>query len=172
MVCRVAMPALRHEASALTPLLNSRIRNPNRTFSNSRRRKPENLENLNNRYHRNHRSGSRAMVAKLPGRNFVMGEVKILKRGETTEKFVTNRCVSKENRKHADFILGSTDRLGPDLKILQKQIRFGVDEIYAGSAFSANSPPPSSVPVPDFLGKRSNSTATTYLRRLLRLELV
>ncbi|KAK7840081.1 hypothetical protein CFP56_017184 [Quercus suber] len=52
-----------------------------------------------------------------------------------------------------------------------KQIRVAefnaVDGIYAGSAF-VTSPPPSSLPVPGFLGK--NGPATSDLRRLLGLD--
>ena len=54
--------------------------------------------------------------------------------------------------------------------MVQRQIMVPVpkDVIYAGSAFVA-SPPPSSVPVPAFLGK--NGAATSDLRRLLGLDL-
>ncbi|KAF2317085.1 hypothetical protein GH714_011657 [Hevea brasiliensis] len=61
------------------------------------------------------------MVARFPARNLVMGEVKILKRGESLAK--SDNRVPKENRKprvkkekNADLVLGCTDRLGPTLK--------------------------------------------------------
>lgn len=110
-------------------------------------------------------------MARVSARNLVMGQVKILKRGE---KLLQTRkdCVS--DNEDLDLALGSTDRLGPDPETVQKQIRvleFKVaDGIYAGSNFFA-SPPPSSVPVPGFLGKK-NGSATTNLRRLLRLDSV
>ena len=69
---------------------------------------------------------------------------------------------------NSDLVLGSTDRFGPDPITMQKQIRVSKDVIYAGSGF-VSSPPPSSVPVPAFLGK--NGVATSDLRRLLRLDL-
>lgn len=111
------------------------------------------------------------MVAKLPARNLVMGQVKILKRGETLSLGPqsdggNNQRVLTENRKprraktkveEVDLVLGSTNRLGPDPEMVQKQIRVKefnkiVDGIYAGSALVA-SPPASSLPVPGFLGK-------------------
>lgn len=119
-------------------------------------------------------------MAKGSATNLVMGQVKILKRGErlNSENNQTRvLAVSSDNHKMAksdgdfDLVLGSTDRLGPDPEMVQKQIRISdlKDGIYAGSAFVA-SPPPSSVPVPGFLGK--NGAATSDLRRLLRLDLV
>ncbi|XP_002523538.2 uncharacterized protein LOC8262850 [Ricinus communis] len=170
------MPALRHETLNLTSF-NSRIRNPNPNFSDSRRRKPP----RNPQAFNHHRSRSGAMVTKFPSRNFVMGEVKILKRGESLAKVDKRGLSKKEKRKHPtmimkiekdpDLILGSTDRLGPDPETVQEQIRLSINEIYAGSGFAATSPPPSSVPVPGFLGKRCIGTATSDLRRLLRLDL-
>ncbi|OIV99869.1 hypothetical protein TanjilG_26207 [Lupinus angustifolius] len=76
--------------------------------------------------------------------NLVIGQVKILKRGE---KF------SIENQ----------------LMTVKKQIRVSdaKEMMYAGSAF-VTSPPPSFVPVPGFLGR--NDATTNNLRRLLRLH--
>lgn len=114
--------------------------------------------------------------------NLVMGQVKILKRGEKLSPENSHHgggvlAVPVENRKarvksevDLDLFLGSTDRLGPDPVTVQKQVRVSDprEGIYAGSAFVA-SPPPSSVPVPFFLGR--NGAATSDLRRLLRLDL-
>ncbi|KAL6272500.1 hypothetical protein ACE6H2_023192 [Prunus campanulata] len=69
---------------------------------------------------------------------------------------------------------GSTDCLGPDSETVQKQIKVAefkvMDAIYAGSSAFYASPPPSSVPLPAFLGR--NGTAKSDLRRLLRLDSV
>jgi len=112
------------------------------------------------------------VVARVPAKNLVMGQVKILKRGEKLGQ-TRNGCNSNKEE-DLDLVLGSTDRLGPDPDTVQKQIRVSefkvVDGIYAGSAFVA-SPPPSSLPVPGFLGKKHGS-ATSDLRRLLRLDSV
>lgn len=128
------------------------------------------------------------MVAKFPGKNLVMGQVKILKRGELLSP-ANNNSNSSNNRGlgvvgeyrkpraksqeelDLDLVLGSTDRLGPDPETVQMQIKVSelkvADGIYAGSAF-VDSPPPSSLPVPGFL--HPNGTATSNLRRLLRLN--
>ncbi|CAN1328136.1 hypothetical protein LINPERPRIM_LOCUS34351 [Linum perenne] len=159
------------------------IANPNPNSANSRRRKRSPTGNRNQS-----RSQSQPLVAKLPGNNFVMGEVKILKRGElldSVEKKTTTQATGglkmekgkkKEEKVVADLGLGSTDRLGPEPETVQKEIRvqeFNSNKVvegmvYAGSAFFT-SPPPSSLPVPAFLGK---DDATAGLRRLLGLNLV
>ncbi|CAJ2634564.1 unnamed protein product [Trifolium pratense] len=141
----------------------------NNNHNQNRRRKRSPVANVN---HNDRKQSVDRTVAPV---NLVMGQVKILKRGEklSPEKF----NVVEENRKvkdldRPDLLLGSTDRFGPDPVTMQKQIRVSdsvlKDGIYAGSAFVA-SPPPSSVPVPGFLGK--NGVATSDLRRLLRLDL-
>ncbi|XP_062159084.1 uncharacterized protein LOC133866542 [Alnus glutinosa] len=159
---------LRHEALALTPPLKTR-RNPNPNPNPNRRRKrsPSGIQtNLQDRDRRDWSVG-----AGVPAKNLVMGQVKILKRGE---KLVQTRNGCDSNKENLDLVLGSTDRLGPDPDTVQKQIKVSefkvVDGIYAGSAFVA-SPPPSSLPLPGFLGKKHGS-ATSDLRRLLRLDSV
>ncbi|KAM3714261.1 hypothetical protein ACJW31_01G318800 [Castanea mollissima] len=172
----------------LTPTLKThRNANPNPNGANSRRRKrsPMKIQSSKDR-------SDRSMVTKSPSQNLVMGEVKILKRGEALTQPKTTKTKTKtdfgltlagaDNRKPkskskggdvevSDLGLGSTDRLGPDPETVQKQIRVAefnaVDGIYAGSAF-VTSPPPSSLPVPGFLGK--NGPATSDLRRLLGLD--
>ncbi|XP_009338438.2 uncharacterized protein LOC103930788 [Pyrus x bretschneideri] len=130
------------------------------------------------------RCSDRAAVAKAPGKNLVIGQVKILRRGEDLNPEKNNRglgVVAHDDRKpkakkenDPDLVLGSTDRLGPDPETVQKQIKAAefkvMDGIYAGSSAFYASPPPSSVPLPSFLGR--NGTATSDLRRLLRLDLV
>ncbi|KAI4344240.1 hypothetical protein L6164_011488 [Bauhinia variegata] len=153
--------------------------NPNTHANQTRRRKRSQVAVQANQNRDRSRYGDRSMVAKGPTANLVMGQVKILKRGEKLVSDNAHRAigVSAEIRKmrakseeDLDLVLGSTDRLGPDPETVQKQIRVSEfkDGIYAGSAF-VTSPPPSSVPVPAFLGK--NGAATSDLRRLLRLDL-
>lgn len=126
------------------------------------------------------------MVAKVPGKELVMGQVKILRRGEPLNPVTNDQRVvgvaARDDRRPTrsveyadpDLVLGSTDRLGPDPETVQKQIRVAefkvMDAIYAGSGAYYASPPPSSVPLPAFLAK--NGAATSDLRRLLRLDLV
>ncbi|XP_054806022.1 uncharacterized protein LOC129308717 [Prosopis cineraria] len=174
-----------HEALALTasPVRSRRNPNPsaipipnsNPCYTRRRKRSPVAVQAIHQ-----DRDGGRSTVAKGPATNLVMGQVKILKRGERLSSENNQKrvlAVSSDNHKMAksdgdfDLVLGSTDRLGPDPEMVQKQIRISdlKDGIYAGSAFIA-SPPPSSVPVPGFLGK--NGAATSDLRRLLRLDLV
>jgi hypothetical protein len=186
----------RHEALTLTPPLKPhRNTNPNLNGANSRRRKRSPMKIQSSFQDRDSRD--RSMVAKAPSKNLVMGEVKILKRGEPLTQTKTKnsfydganrglglgivvaaavgnrkpRAKSEGDEAGSDLGLGSTDRLGPDPDTVQKQIKVAefnvVEGIYAGSAFFT-SPPPSSLPVPGFLGK--NGAATSDLRRLLRLD--
>ncbi|KAK5825150.1 hypothetical protein PVK06_019955 [Gossypium arboreum] len=159
----MATAILRHEALSLRhhSLLGSR-RNPNpnpnmimlkSNHEFSRKRNPVGFKSINKRQ-------SESMVTKPPGKNLVMGQVKILKRGEplvaATEK--TDRRCSDGSRGdyEVDLSLGSTNRLGPDPETMQKQIKLKEFKIgsgfYAGSS-SLVSPPPSLVPVPEFLGR-------------------
>lgn len=89
---------------------------------------------------------------------------------ETTVKSSDTKQVSKE------ITVYGTGRLGPDPKIIPKQVRFGLPDTYAGSAFFT-SPAPSSLPLPSFFKKDcggvkavDDSAATRDLRRLLRLD--
>ncbi|KAG6766466.1 hypothetical protein POTOM_030549 [Populus tomentosa] len=120
--------------------------------------------------------------------NKVMEKVTILRRGESLDsKIKSSETASatvsskKEQGNGADMAVTSTDRLGPDPKMVSKQIRIvdlrspvaGNGDIYAGSAFSV-SPPPSSLPLPLFSKKKHLSvddSATRDLRRLLRLDI-
>ncbi|KAJ7979652.1 Proline-rich nuclear receptor coactivator [Quillaja saponaria] len=180
----------RHETLALTQISTRSRRNSNpnpdsnlNTFQSRRRKRSPVAVQSNQQDRDRDRSrygyGDRSVVDKAPSRDLVMGQVKILKRGETlsVEKNSKGLGIVEKNRKtrvncgeDLDLVLGSIDRLGPDPETVQKQIRVSeckvVDGIYAGSAF-VSSPPPSSLPVPGFLGK--NGTATSDLRRLLRL---
>lgn len=99
--------------------------------------------------------------------NLVMGQVMILRRGESPE--------SNSNKGHG-FGSGNDDRKktvyldGQDLK--QVRVEFQPDG-YAGSAFS-QSPSPRSLPLPRFSKKKErpatvDDLATSDLRRLLRI---
>lgn len=112
----------------------------------------------------------RSTLATVPARDLVMGQVKILKRGEPLTAFFGNRGleISGESR-DLNLGLGSTNRLGPDPATVQNQLLFSDPPLlYAGSGIYVKSPPPSSVPVPCFL--RKVGAASCELRRLLRLD--
>lgn len=117
-----------------------------------------------------------AVVAKVEAEKIpVLGQVKILKRGEQLPKLSPAKAVSQpiniEKKKDVDLDLGSTHRLGPDPDRVQTQICFRSTGFYAGSAFFT-SPPPSSLPVPAFFTKKNNiDDATCDLRRMLGLSL-
>ncbi|RVX05154.1 hypothetical protein CK203_020170 [Vitis vinifera] len=155
------------ETLTYSPLLKSRPNpnsNPNPNGTRARRRKRSPLgfqDNGNDRVP--DRYGS--MVVKSPARNLVMGQVTILKRGEALS-LPKNRGLGNDRKGRArreadlDLMLGSTDRLGPEPEMVQKEIRVSeskvVDGLYAGSAFFS-SPPPSSLPLPLFFTKKDGS---------------
>ncbi|OAY27452.1 uncharacterized protein LOC110604139 [Manihot esculenta] len=148
---------------------NANSNRPNRAQPSRRKRSP------------NTSPSSRAAVApQVTAKNLVMGQVKILKRGEQLAK-PTPEKVSQPAKveKMEDLDLGSTHRLGPDPELVPTQIRLTetnkVNGFYAGSAF-ITSPPPSSLPLPAFFMKKcavgvKNTDATTDLRRILGLNL-
>ncbi|XAR66800.1 hypothetical protein NMG60_11013139 [Bertholletia excelsa] len=122
------------------------------------------------------REQDRSVEAKFSPKHLVMGQVKILKRGEEL------RPQSAAKKKdpavgYKDLVLCSTDRLGPEPETVQSQIRVphlkSMDGLYAGSAVFLASPPPSSLPFPAFFAnKEKNDAATSDLRRLLGLDLL
>nr|GLL46952.1 uncharacterized protein LOC109159390 [Ipomoea trifida] len=140
--------------------------------SNRRKRSPRNSNTS--------RGGCASLSSSPPAKNrhLVMGQVKILKRGEALtvsmkegEKSEVNCCAPEEDD---DLALSTTDRLGPEPDMVPKQIK--IADFYAGSAF-ISSPPPSSLPVPAFFKKKSvladaesYDDASSGLRRLLRLD--
>ncbi|XP_030468829.1 uncharacterized protein LOC115687413 [Syzygium oleosum] len=141
------------------------LSDPDRGRPRRRKRSPESI-------------GARPAAAPA-SKSLVMGQVKILKRGEPLTAFAAARHGSpslaaaakgKIKKGDPDLALGSTDRIGPDPETVQRQIRVGeLPGVYAGPGMCVSSPPPSSVPVPCFLGK--NDLATCSLRRLLGLHL-
>ncbi|KAK0571807.1 hypothetical protein LWI29_021881 [Acer saccharum] len=177
----------------ISPMKDPRNSHPN--FNNNNR--SNRFQQLPNRTKRSpprsHRNSppSRPAAPKAPAKtNLVMGQVKILKRGEdlslTTaaqkpvlaeQKPVSavHKPVSAEpekkkkvgavvqKREYPD--LGSTDRLGPEPGSVPIQIRLSESKnralnFYAGSAF-VTSPPPSSLPLPAFFTKKSVVTLKT-----------
>ncbi|MBA0626403.1 hypothetical protein Godav_004075 [Gossypium davidsonii] len=119
-------------------------------------RHPFPLGSRRKRFESNNRRESESMVTKPPAKNLVMGQVKILKRGEPLVAAAENTDGSRGGDEAFDFSLGSTNRLGPDPETMQKQIKLKEFKIGGGfyaSSSSFNSPPPSSVPVPGFLGR-------------------
>ncbi|GFP98620.1 hypothetical protein PHJA_002005900 [Phtheirospermum japonicum] len=119
----------------------------------------------------------------------VMGQVTLLRRGESLDSFASKISGRKSNPRSPnqkpvdDLAVLGTNRIGPDSPVmLPKQIRLSppsFPDVYAGSAFSL-SPSPRSLPLPSFFNKKeqiddveikpSDNPATRDLRRLLRLE--
>ncbi|XP_068312489.1 uncharacterized protein [Pyrus communis] len=133
-------------------------------------------------------------VQKFPvPQNLVMGQVKILKRGEEIPKTapapplqkqnfkpqVPAPPPQKQNPKPQAPDLGNTNRMGPEPKRvpkLSKQAdRNRTARFYAGSSSCIASPPPSSLPLPSFFAKKGVATntdaAASELLKLLRLNL-
>ncbi|XP_057960216.1 uncharacterized protein LOC131152382 [Malania oleifera] len=123
--------------------------------------------------------------AKSGGGNLVMGQVTILRRGESLDSKLKSEALKKSSE---EMIVCGTERLGPDPEMVPKHIRIkdprsvfsappGVfrRDVYAGSAFSV-SPSPDALPLPSFYKKKQevspavDDSATRDLRRLLRLE--
>ncbi|KAJ7958544.1 Serine/arginine repetitive matrix-like protein [Quillaja saponaria] len=157
-------PKIKAMKPPLNPAPNPKANRANRNQPNFRKRMPLRPQN------------DSATTTKTKVQNLVMGQVKILKRGEELAKTVTPDPV-KEN--HDDLDLGSTNRLGPDPDMVATQIRLAdsdrVPGFYAGSSMFVASPPPSSVPVPAFFTKDVGlkiDEATSNLRRILRLDLL
>ncbi|KAJ8765470.1 hypothetical protein K2173_014592 [Erythroxylum novogranatense] len=147
--CLAGGGRLRNETLTLTKM--PIHHNPNFSAASRRRKRTVAAKNLNRT------KACQSMVSKAPAKNLVMGQVKILKRGESLGSFEDRAVADKRRPRYPDLVLGSTDRLGPDPEIVQKQIRAReinrfIDGVYAGSTV-VSSPPPSSLPVPGFLVK-------------------
>ncbi|KAK3211545.1 hypothetical protein Dsin_016251 [Dipteronia sinensis] len=173
----------------ISPMKDPRNSNPN--FSNNRSNRVQQLPNRNKRSPpRSHRNPPlpRPAAPNAPAKtNLVMGQVKILKRGEdlslttaaqeqrpvsAVQKPVLAEPEKKKKKggaavvqKRADPDLGSTDRLGPEPGSVPIQIRLPASKnraanFYAGSAF-VTSPPPSSLPLPAFFTKKNVVTLKT-----------
>ncbi|CAN6969738.1 unnamed protein product [Brassica rapa subsp. trilocularis] len=85
--------------------------------------------------------------------NLVMGQVKILKRGETLSSFL-NSCVDKdEQKRHRLKITDVASTMKKQIRAFKKSEIVSAD--YAGSCNSV-SPPPTSLPIPCFLENKKN----------------
>ena len=99
----------------------------------------------------------------------VMGEVKILKRGEQLTNAAADPSSGAAKKSGRGIpVLGSTERSAPKSQLASPETISG---LYAGSSMYVASPPPSSVPLPAFFTKKTVSDATSDLRRILRLDL-
>jgi len=96
-----------------------------------------------------------------PAKGLVMGQVKILKRGEEFKP----RMFFGVDDDDLGLDLGSTHRLGPDPEVVQKQIR--VPDLYAGSTSLVSAPPPSDLPFPSALVR--SRAMESDLRKLLKI---
>ncbi|XP_058725882.1 uncharacterized protein LOC131597189 [Vicia villosa] len=125
------------------------VTHPNSNQSTRRNRLPTTVNPSSQDGNRTHSGGDRNCTVKHPGLNLVMGQVKILKRGE---KLSPGNVIKSEGEACYDSMLGSTDRFGPDPQTMKKEVRVHdlMEGLYAG--LTVSSPPPSSVPVPGFLG--------------------
>lgn len=94
------------------------------------------------KFNRKHFRPERRRISPDPRKSEVSSQVTILKRGESFRTKISDK----------------------------KQVRFVLQDTYAGSAFSM-SPAPSSLPLPSFCVKAVDELAATRdLRRLLRLD--
>ncbi|CAL5186879.1 unnamed protein product [Lathyrus oleraceus] len=142
------------------------ITNPNSNQSTRRNRLPTAVNPSSRNESRSRSGGDRNCTVKHPGLNLVMGQVKILKRGE---KLSPDNVMKSEDEGCYDSMLGSTDRLGPDPQTVEKQVRVLdlTGGLYAGQT-SVLSPPPSSVPVPGFLGTKKGAVSDDLVVSLFK----
>ncbi|KAI3706850.1 hypothetical protein L6452_24867 [Arctium lappa] len=151
-----------------TPIKSHRTINFNHTYTNTPSQTPNFIVSDSRR--RTSTKGTRkkndrntqavAVVAEtsaaMASKTVVVGQVKLLKRGEALNEY------------------SSMNRFQPDPKMPSKQMKNNRTEFFAGSAF-ADSPPPSSVPLPGFFTKNFVEAVrvdpTTDLRRILGLSL-
>ncbi|CAN7070144.1 unnamed protein product, partial [Brassica oleracea var. botrytis] len=113
-------------------------------------------------------------VEKSPTKNVVVGQVRILKRGEEIPKKTLELVVEKTDLVVEKPDLVSTQRIGPDPCLIPSQIRLSdrkskktVVPFYAGPV-TMTSPPPSDVPLPAFFTTKKD--ATNHIIKLLRLD--
>ncbi|KAL2929890.1 Helicase POLQ-like [Bienertia sinuspersici] len=109
----------------------------------------------------NRRSNRDSLSSSPPSSGLVMGKVKILKRGEDLKA----KLLFGGETVDLGLQLSSTDRLGPDADVVQKQVR--VSDLYAGTNSMVSSPHPSSLPFPSTLVRRN--LAEHDLRKMLKM---
>ncbi|PIA45688.1 hypothetical protein AQUCO_01600132v1 [Aquilegia coerulea] len=157
-------------------------RNPNRIARSGGRRKRSPSDSESDRS----TTSSSSMVVKLPAKKLVMGQVKILKRGEEIDNNIKKeeqsrsvvetkvvKIAEKSKLKEVSDVF-SNNRLGPEPEMIPKEIRLADlksvnSEIFAGSAF-VSSPSPNSLPIPSSFTKQV--IATKDLRRILGINLL
>ncbi|KAL3532230.1 hypothetical protein ACH5RR_005751 [Cinchona calisaya] len=179
-----ATAVLRSQNCLRKPYLNSSPSNPNcDNVSRSRRLRRRSHTFVNSNQNRNSNPDYRKSAAAANKNVLVMGQVKILKRGEQLPDLIINKQQRAEGVSETatfdklgfggkdDLILCSTGRLGPEPELVHKEIR--ASDFYAGSGPIVASPPPSSLPFPAFFSKKEKKIdeATSDLLRLLRLDL-
>lgn len=183
------------------PTIPSPTNNPNRSSSSSgsRKKSPTTKDAFplkeTTKPRPTPRSRSTAVSSGTTNNNLVMGQVKLLKRGETLpsppfssgppSSKVDSTPPMKQRVQKTNYAAAGKKKIGflvagVSEELFPKQVHF--PDCYAGSAF-VSSPPPSSLPVPAFFKKKNvtlgddknNSTstddATSDLLKLLRLDL-
>lgn len=165
-------------------------RNPFLSGSNPTRNQQQQQQQQRNRVNtrgstsrpKNASPSTQSTVEKPPSRDLVMGQVKILRRGE--EYTETSGATTSLPPLEIDADQGKGNHRQqpppPRVSIEGSASNPGSDsKFYAGSFLCVASPPPSSVPMPGFFAKKStesvhlgNDEATNALLKLLRLDLV
>lgn len=109
-------------------------------------------------------------VKKNTNSTVVVGQVRILKRGEEIPKKTVDLVVEKPD-------LGSTRRIGPDPVMIPTQIRKSKKAPFYAGPVTMSSPPPSDVPLPGFFTTKKPvslfqaAAATNDLIRILRIDI-
>ncbi|XP_009111323.1 uncharacterized protein LOC103836782 [Brassica rapa] len=85
--------------------------------------------------------------------NLVMGQVKILKRGETLSSFLNSCAYEDDKKRHRLKITDVASTMKKQIRAFKKSEIVSAD--YAGSCNSV-SPPPTSLPIPCFLENTKN----------------
>ncbi|KAH0855878.1 hypothetical protein HID58_084139 [Brassica napus] len=85
--------------------------------------------------------------------NLVMGQVKILKRGETLSSFLNSCAYEDDKKRHRLKITDVASTMKKQIRAFKKSEIVSAD--YAGSCNSV-SPPPTSLPIPCFLENKKN----------------
>ncbi|XP_072960086.1 uncharacterized protein [Typha angustifolia] len=110
------------------------------------------------------------------GKHMVMGQVTILKHGESLDSVMTGRKKREASADSWEVAVFGSARLGPDPDAIPKEVRLRpvrCGDAFAGVGFTL-SPSPRALPLPSFPRRRKevgvDDSKTKGLRRLLRLE--
>ncbi|CAJ1973669.1 unnamed protein product [Sphenostylis stenocarpa] len=115
----------------------------------------------------------------IPQKHLLMGQVKILKRGELLTETTQHPQLQTEAAKELSTQTGAVERevttatetkkINPTSSLAEK-----VEGFYAGYSILVMSPPPSSVPLPAFITKKIAAVngATRDLRKMMRPDFV